>query len=41
MEPAMKKKVAIRFLITVCAGGRHAWFDSNVGIIRKPYKGDK
>lgn len=28
--------VRIGKLISVCPGKRHAWYESNVGIIRKP-----
>lgn len=30
------KKVVLKSLIKVTAGGRHAWYSSNVGDIRKP-----
>jgi len=36
-----KKQVVIGKMIRVCAGGRHAWFESNVGPVRKPYNGGK
>ncbi len=33
----MKKKVTIKkSSAKICPGGRHAWYESNVGIIRKP-----
>lgn len=31
-----KVKVVIYDLVRVCAGGHHAWYNSNVGLIRKP-----
>ena len=31
-----RKKVEMLQLIKVCPGGRHAWYHSNVGVIRKP-----
>ena len=34
----MSKKVTIGKLIRVCPSGRHAWFESNVGPVRKPYR---
>ncbi len=33
-----KKKVVVGKLIRVTAGGRHAWYESNVGPVKKPYK---
>jgi hypothetical protein len=36
-----KKEVIIGKLIRVCAGGRHAWFESNVGPVRKQYRREK
>lgn len=35
-----KVVVVLGPLIKVCAGKRHAWFNSNVGTIRKPYNAD-
>jgi hypothetical protein len=32
-----KVQVVIGKLIRVCPGKRHAWYESNVGNIRKPY----
>ena len=32
-----KEKVVIGQLISICPGKRHAWFESNVGKIRKQY----
>lgn len=32
-----KRKVKIGRMISETAGGRHAFFESNVGIIRKPF----
>lgn len=32
-----KPKAVVGRLVRVCAGGRHAWFESDVGLIRKPY----
>lgn len=37
MGKTYKDKVPKGKLIKVCAGGRHAWFESHVGKIRKPY----
>lgn len=31
-----KKKVKLDAQVSICAGGRHAIFASNVGLIRKP-----
>lgn len=31
-----RKKVSLTGVVRVCPGGRHAWFASNVGVIRKP-----
>ncbi len=31
-----RKKVRLGALVRKTPGGRHAWFDSNVGLIRKP-----
>ena len=33
-----KKKVKLGKLIRKTPGGRHGWFESNVGIIKKPLK---
>lgn len=33
-----RKKVVVGKLIRITAGGRHGWFESSVGIIRKPLK---
>lgn len=30
-------KVKVGALVRVCPGNRHAWYESNVGFIRKPY----
>lgn len=32
----MKKPVILGKKIKVTSGGRHAWYESNVGVIRKP-----
>lgn len=32
----MKTKVIIKKLIKETAGGSHGWYESNVGVIRKP-----
>jgi hypothetical protein len=32
----IKQKAVLGSLIKVCPGGRHAWFESNIGDIRKP-----
>ena len=32
----LKVKVEVYEMVRMCAGGRHAWYNSNVGIIRKP-----
>lgn len=35
----MKKvKVILGKLVKITAGGFHAWYESNVGLIRKPIK---
>lgn len=31
-----KTKVSLGNVISICPGGRHAWYNSNVGKIRKP-----
>ena len=36
-----KKQVVIGKMIRMCPGGRHAWFESNVGPVRKQYNGGK
>lgn len=36
-----KKTVSIGNLVRVTPGKRHAWFESNVGLIRKPLKNTK
>jgi hypothetical protein len=33
-----KKQVEIGKMISVCSGKKHAWYESNVGKIRKPLK---
>lgn len=35
-----KKHVPVRLsrMISKCPGGKHAWFESNVGLVRKPIK---
>ena len=33
-----KKKVRVGKLIKKTAGGRHGWYNSNMGVIRKPLK---
>lgn len=33
----LKRRPTIHALISVCAGGRHAWYESSVGRIRKPF----
>lgn len=30
------KKVVLGLMQRVCPGGKHAWFESSVGLIRKP-----
>jgi len=30
-----KPKAQLYELVRVCPGGRHAWFDSNIGLVRK------
>jgi hypothetical protein len=30
-----KEKAVIGTLIRVCSGGRHAWFNSSAGVVRK------
>ena len=32
----MRKKVQIYKMLKITAGGFHCWFESNVGVIRKP-----
>lgn len=32
----LKVKVRVYEMVRMCSGGRHAWYNSNVGIIRKP-----
>jgi len=32
----MKIEVVVGEVIRLCPGGRHAWFSSNVGPVRKP-----
>lgn len=34
----IKPKATITALSRVCPGGRHAWFESNVGLVRKPIR---
>lgn len=34
---AKRPKVLVGELVRVTAGGRHAYYQSNVGIVRKPY----
>lgn len=34
-EKEVKKKVILYSVTAICPGFRHAWFDSNVGEIRK------
>jgi len=29
-------RVSVSAISRICPGGRHAWFESNVGLIRKP-----
>lgn len=36
----MKIKVIVGKFIRTCPGKRHAWYESNVGQIRKPLSGD-
>ncbi len=33
-----KEKVEVGELVRVTPGGRHGWYESNVGLIRKPLK---
>jgi hypothetical protein len=35
-KPNIFQKVVIGRFIRLCPGGRHSWFESNVGPIRKP-----
>lgn len=32
----LRRKVKVGAMLRLCPGGRHAWFDSNVGPVRKP-----
>ena len=32
----MKKTVEVGKMVRECPGGRHAWYESNVGLVRKP-----
>lgn len=40
MSKQSKPGVAKGALIRVCPGGRHAWYSSGFGPMRKPYKGE-
>lgn len=31
-----RSRVSVTSIVRVCSGGRHAWFESNVGLVRKP-----
>jgi hypothetical protein len=31
-----RQKVQLRNMVKLCPGKRHAWFESNVGLVRKP-----
>lgn len=33
-----KTKVVLGKLVKLCPGKRHGWYESNVGIIRKPVR---
>lgn len=33
------EKMTIYDLVRVCPGGRHAWYNSSIGLVRKPYNG--
>ncbi len=39
----MKKKIKVVLgkLVKICAGKHHAWYESNVGLIRKPIQKPK
>lgn len=32
-----KQKVELGAIIRLCPGGHHAWFESNIGPVRKPF----
>ena len=34
--PGLRVKVFLGNLIKTTSGGRHGWFESNIGVIRKP-----
>lgn len=36
--PTKKKPAEIGKLVRITPGGRHGWYESNVGLIRKPIK---
>jgi len=36
-----KSKIVLGDLVKVCPGKRHAWFNSNIGVVRKPYVENK
>lgn len=35
-KKAIRDKVQVGVLVRITPGGRHAWYESNVGLIRKP-----
>lgn len=37
VKKAKKREVVIEDQVRACPGNRHAWFNSNVGLVRKPY----
>lgn len=37
-KKAIRDKVKVGVLVRITPGGRHAWYESNVGLIRKPYQ---
>ena len=40
MSKTTKASPAIGKLIKVCPGGKHAWYETGIGKVRKPYKGE-
>lgn len=32
------RRITMGHLVRVCPGKRHAWFESSVGLVRKPYQ---
>lgn len=41
MISSKKVKVKVGKLIRVTPGGKHGWYESNVGLVRKPLGADK